>query len=50
MTTFLPLFVVLRKFGQVSIFVDVVGKDEYANPGCALGIHRVAGRDSKPSR
>jgi hypothetical protein len=26
MTTFLPLFVVLRKFGQVSIFVDVVQK------------------------
>jgi hypothetical protein len=50
MTTFLPLFIILRKFGQVSIFVDVVGKDDYTNLGCTLGIHRVARRDSKPSR
>ena len=47
MTTFLPLFVVLGNFGEVSIFVDVVRKDEYASLGCALGIHRVVQRDPK---
>ena len=37
MTKLLPLFVVLSNFGQVTIFVDVVRKDEYASLGCALG-------------
>ena len=37
MTKFLLLFVVLRNFGQVTIFVAVVRKDEYASLGCALG-------------
>ena len=48
MTRFLPLFVVLRNFDQVFIFIEAVGNDEYASLGCAFGIHRVARRDSKP--
>ena len=37
MAKFLPLFVVLRNVGPVTIFVDVVRRDEYASLGCALG-------------
>ena len=48
MTRFLPLFVVLRNFDQATIFVEAIGNDEYASLGWALGIHRVARRDTKP--
>ena len=48
MTRFLLLFVVLRNFDQVMIFVEAVRNDEYASLGCALGIHRGARRDLKP--
>jgi hypothetical protein len=42
-TTFLPLVVVLGNFGQISIFVDVVGKDKYASLVCIAKAGRRCG-------